>query len=131
MQVYSPDHLIYTTPAHPSRQLSFSQSSLGRRFTGAVAGPSDVKLTFSAYEFFIFNLLHGAIWNTYKPEVAKPLYPMAVSRYPAFTSYTMCKKTLLMWLNLLFPFRRLANRRSASGQWQRQIGHCHRSRKVW
>ncbi|GAB5587324.1 hypothetical protein Unana1_02224 [Umbelopsis nana] len=84
MQVYSPDHLIYTTPAHPSRQLSFSQSSLGRRFTGAVAGPSDVKLTFSAYEFFIFNLLHGAIWNTYKPEVAKPLYPMAAFGQQAF-----------------------------------------------
>lgn len=50
-----------------------------RRIAGANTGAADIKLTFSAYEFFIFNLLHGAIWNTYKQEVVKPLQHMTVS----------------------------------------------------
>jgi hypothetical protein len=81
MQPYSPDQMLYTTnrsPLYPSRQLSSPNAAIDRRMVGT-AGPSDVKLTFSAYEFFIFNLLHGAIWNTYKPEVLKPPQHLAVS----------------------------------------------------
>jgi hypothetical protein len=62
----------------PSRQLP-SQAAMSRRTTGTAAGSSDIKLTFSAYEFFIFNLLHGAIWNSYKPEIVKTFHHIAVS----------------------------------------------------
>ncbi|KAH8547896.1 hypothetical protein BGW37DRAFT_470649 [Umbelopsis sp. PMI_123] len=79
MQAYSAEQMTYTDNANPlyqSRQLSASQAAIGRRIAGTTAGTTDVKLTFSAYEFFIFNLLHGAIWNTYKQEVVKPLHHM-------------------------------------------------------
>jgi hypothetical protein len=82
MQAYSAEQMTYTDNANPlyqSRQLSASQAAIGRRIAGTTAGTTDVKLTFSAYEFFIFNLLHGAIWNTYKQEVVKPLHHMTVS----------------------------------------------------
>jgi hypothetical protein len=82
MQTYSPEQMSFTdnsNPFYPSRQLSTSQAAMGRRIAGASTGAADIKLTFSAYEFFIFNLLHGAIWNTYKQELVKPLHHMTVS----------------------------------------------------
>ncbi|KAI9289364.1 hypothetical protein BC943DRAFT_314186 [Umbelopsis sp. AD052] len=72
MQIYSPEQMSFTDSSNPFRQLSASQAAMGRRIAGASTGITDIKLTFSAYEFFIFNFLHGAIWNTYKQELAKP-----------------------------------------------------------
>lgn len=82
MQTYSPEQMSFTdnpNPLYPTRQLSASQAAMGRRIAGASTGAADIKLTFSAYEFFIFNLLHGAIWNTYKQELVKPLHHITVS----------------------------------------------------
>lgn len=77
--------MTYTNAAS-QRNMDSSQNITGNRLTRMGTGSSEVKLTFSAYEFFIFNLLHGAIWNPYKPEPVRNFPHMAVSFLDNFFS---------------------------------------------
>ncbi|KAJ2962024.1 hypothetical protein NQZ79_g2821 [Umbelopsis isabellina] len=76
IQIYSPEQMTYTNAAS-QRSMTPSQITTGPRLARTGTGSSEVKLTFSAYEFFIFNLLHGAIWNPYKPEPVRNFPHMA------------------------------------------------------
>jgi hypothetical protein len=76
--------MTYTNAAS-QRSMTSSRITGGSRFAGSNTGSSEVKLTFSAYEFFIFNLLHGAVWNPYKPEPVRTFPQMAVSSIQFFS----------------------------------------------